>query len=363
MEKFFNFDYFNILKEIPLFCLISIIIRKEKINFHKGRILIVNPCLIGEFASSVPAIADFVQRNKDKKIDLIVSTPLKILAERIIGINKVYIAHSVFKRPSELFDYNSQIPSDYEEIILLRASVGVYNFLKKVSTHSIKTGAQMFSRYALHLLISLVLGRTPKQWRIVNFEMLGGIPRNIPFGEIFKFGPEDCENINTLLAVRSHNKKIIIHTGASWRMMRWEREKWVNLLQGIHVLGFFEFIFIGAGEDIEDYEYISSRLKFKVHSVISQINLLELMLLLNLADYFIGVDSGPANLAHLVNLRSIVIFGPGPHMYMPSNPNDVIIDKSNGRGLYQRFFFKKNGFIQRISTEEVYQAFYNLQLK
>ncbi len=363
MKKIFNSDYFNLWKEIPLFCLLGIILRKEKANIYKGRILIVNPCLIGEFAASVPAMADFVQRNRGKKIDLIVSAPLKILAERIVGINNVYVASSVFKRSSELFNYENQIPSGYEEIILLRVSAGVYNALKKVSARSIKTGAWTLARYSFHLLTSSISRRTPKQWRIVNFEMLGGAPREIPFDEIFKFRPEDYENINALPALGSPKKKVIVHTGSSWLMMRWEKEKWVKLLQKIQALGFFEFIFVGETKDIEDYEYISSHLKFKTHSVISQINLLELILLLRSADYFIGVDSGPANMAHLAHLRSIVIFGPGPHMFTPSDSNDIIIDKSNGRGLYQRFFLKKNGFIQKISAEEVYQAFYNLYLK
>jgi len=353
MKKIFNFDYFNIWKEILFFLLSSIVIRKEKKGNYKNRVLIVNPCLVGEFAVSIPAIVDFIQRNNGKKIDIIVSTPLKVLAEKIIGINNVYVAQSVFKRPSEVFDYKDQIPFGYEEIILLRASYGVYNFLKKVSAQNVKTGACIYARYAFHLLSSIILRRTPKQWKIIIFEMLGGTPREISFDEIFELAPQDYKG----------DSKIIIHTGASWPMMHWEREKWVELLRKINTLGTFEFIFIGVAKDIEDYEYISSNLPFEIYSVISKIDLFELVLLLRSANYFIGVDSGPANLAHLAKLRSIVIFGPGPHMFMSDDVNDIIIDKSNGRGLYQRFFLKKNGFIHKINAEEVYQSFNKLYRK
>ena len=331
----------------------SIVIRKEKKGDYKDRILIVNPCLVGEFTASIPAIVDFIQRNNGKKIDIVVSAPLKVLAEKIIDVNNVYVAQSVFKRSSEVLNDQRQVLLGYEKIILLRASHGVYNFLKKVSAQNVKTGACIYARYAFHLLSSIILRRTPKQWRTVNFEMLGGAPREIPFDEMFELSIEN----------RKNGKKIIIHTGSSWPMMYWEKENWIELLKKINALENFEFIFIGAGKDIDDYNYISANLKFKTHSVISQMNLLELVLLMRTVDYFIGVDSGPANMAHLANLRSIVIFGPGPHMYIPSDPNDIMIDKSNGRGLYQRFFLKKKGFIQMISVEEVFQAFIKLYRK
>lgn len=360
MNKRINFDYLNLWKELPLFYLLTFTLRRRKTGVSNGRILIVNPCLMGEFAASIPAIADCIQRNKDKKIDLMVSPPLKILAEKIAGVNNVYPVRSVYKRPTEHHAHDNNLPSEYEEIILLRVSSVTYKFLLNVSAGKVRSGAAAITGYALHLFLNLILRQTPKQWGDFNFRLLGGRPRHISFDEIFNLRSSDYERVKTLLAVISANKKIIIHTGSSWRMMHWENDRWVELLEKINKLGSFEFIFIGAKKDISDYEYISSRLKFKTYSIIDQINVLELLLLMRLADYFIGVDSGPSNLAHIADLRSLVIYGPGPHLYWPSNHRDIVLDKSNGRGFYQRFFYKKNGFIQRISVEEVYSAFIKL---
>lgn len=365
MKKIFNFDYFNIRKEIFLFLKIAFVKNfiSDKTANKSGSILIVNPCLIGDFMASVLAIRDFIEKNSDKKIDIMVSSPLNSLTQRIIGVRNVFTAKSVYERKLERVAEENQNFNAYEKIIVLRISPEAYRIIKHITAAKIEISLWHFLKYGFHMGGKLIARRTPKPFREINFEMLGGVSRDVPFNEIFKFKPEDYENINTLPAVRSPNKKVIIHTGSSWPMMRWEKEKWVKLLQKIHALGFFEFIFIGAEKDVEDYEYISSHLKFKVYSVISKLSLLELMLLLHSADYFIGVDSGPANMARLAHLRNIVILGPGPHMFMPSDSNDIIIDKSNGRGFYQRFFLKKNGFIQRIDAEEVYQAFYNLNLK
>lgn len=175
------------------------------------------------------------------------------------------------------------------------------------------------------------------------------------------FRKEDYDFLRELPVSKRGEKTIVIHTGASWKMMQWEREKWISLLEKIHAYGLYKIVFVGAGNDETDYQYIASRLSFPVHSLIGRTDLLGLTLFLQSADYFIGIDSGPGNLAHLVNLRSIIIYGPGPHMYLSSHPEDIIMDKSNGRGFRQRFFLMKHGFIHQIGADEVCTAFKTLQ--
>jgi len=101
-------------------------------------------------------------------------------------------------------------------------------------------------------------------------------------------------------------------------------------------------------------------LDFEIYSIIGEIDLRDLLVVMRKSSYFIGIDSGPANIAHLCNLRSISIMGAGPHMYLPYNKLDIVIDKSHGAGLYQRFFRKKRGFIDKITTDEVFSAFEKL---
>jgi ADP-heptose:LPS heptosyltransferase len=113
--------------------------------------------------------------------------------------------------------------------------------------------------------------------------------------------------------------------------------------------------------DTTDYESIAASLPFKMYSLIDAADWLALVLAFRLGDYFIGIDSGPRNLAHLADLPSITLLGPGPHMYTPPNPRDIILDHSNGRGLYQRFFHKKKScFIDKITPTEVVDAFKEL---
>ncbi|MBU6370524.1 MAG: hypothetical protein KGH93_01905 [Patescibacteria group bacterium] len=353
--NFFNLDYFRQIIEEPYLVrrCASKIKRTECAN---NAVLVVAPCLVGEFVAMLPALFDFSERT-DKTIDLMVTSPLKSLAERIVCVRNVFVAKSVAGRANE--STSGAVSGTYEEVFLIRASRDVLqNVAPFISASKVTTALQRMTRYALcDLLKNTVLRRRPTQWRDFVFSLFDGRPKDIFFKDIFNFTKEEYETIISRLRIGAKNKKILIHTGASWPMMRWDKEKWALLLKDIHALGELDFIFIGQEKEREDYAYIASRLDFPVFSLIGQIDTAELLLLMNAADYFIGIDSGPANMAHLAGLRSIVLYGPGPHIYMSQDPNDIMLDKSGGRGLYQRFFLKKHGFIERITVEEVYGAF------
>jgi hypothetical protein len=47
-------------------------------------------------------------------------------------------------------------------------------------------------------------------------------------------------------------------------------------------------------------------------------------------------------------------------MFMPLSKKDIVIDKSNNGGAYQRIFYKMNSFVKEIMVEEVYNSFEEL---
>ena len=163
--------------------------------------------------------------------------------------------------------------------------------------------------------------------------------------------------------MKDDTEKIIVHVGTKWSMKRWDRDRWILLLNRINKLGKFKFIFVGGDDDLKDYEYISSKLDFRAESLIKKVSLCDLLLVQKKAKYFIGIDSGPSNMAHIVGLRSLTIYGPGPHMYMSNDPEDIAFDKTKGRGLYQLFFKVNNSYINRIGVDEVHDAFLKLYNK
>ncbi|TCS61291.1 glycosyltransferase family 9 protein [Varunaivibrio sulfuroxidans] len=363
----FNSEYFKLWKEVIFLLLLNV--TKKPQSDGNGRILIVNPCLIGEFGASVPAIRDFIARHPKTPVDLVVTGAARPLAERIIGVERVYVTLSVYGRERAIAQENMTPPDGYEKIIALRMSPEAFALVKNVRAKALCTSFRFFLRYGLHLSFCLIRGKTPKQWRAVNFEMLGGVagcapPPDMHFGEMFAPTVQDYRVRGRIASFAQGEKTVIVHTGTPWVMKRFPNERWIDALRKIADSGPYRFIFIGTEGDRVDYTHIAERIDAPTLSLIGDINLAELMVVLDEGDYFIGIDSGPATLAHLVDIPSLIIFGPGPHMYLPYNPRDVFLDRSRGRGLSQMFFSsRRNSLIEKISADDVVGAFVDLVAK
>lgn len=357
LQNIVNTEYLNLYKEVPLFFLLSL--SRRRANGEEGRILIVCPSLIGEFAAALPAIRDFIERHQDHTVEIMVAPPLVPLARRIRGIGEVFSARSVYGR-DEAGGLPAPVFPAYEKIVVLRMSGDAYRTVRQIPAAQLESAGRDFVRYGCHLVKSLWMRRTPIQWSEFNFMLLGSDPRPVPFEELFDFSPAESEAIRSLPALQGNRRKIVVHTYTPWAMKRWEREKWIATLKKIHAIEETDFIFVGRRQEKIEAAEIAAALDFKTYSLAGELSLAELVLLLRHSHFFIGIDSGPANLAHLVGLKSIVILGPGPHMYLPPHDDGIAIDKTGGRGLMQMFFSTRNGFIDRTQPDEVVDAFRQL---
>ncbi len=357
MVKKVNYDYLRIFLE-PFLLFRAIFIKRDKTLKKTRKILIVNPCLVGEFAVSLPAIKNFLMKNHSK-VDIVVSPPVKPIAERLKGIRKVFVAKSIYSRCLENIPCPSNKFDEYDKVIVMRISKEAYNLIKNIKTAEIKTSFLNFIKYGWHLIKNNSTNNKIKGWREVNFNMLKLPVKKVKFNDIFKFKKSDYAKLKHLKELKTKSKIVICHTGyGGWPMYNWPTDRWVSLIEKLNKLGKFRFVFIGLKYEKHNFKKIQDKLNFKIYSLIDKVNLLELLLVLKKSDYFIGVDSGPRNLAHLVDLRSVILFGAGPHMYPPPNKRAITIIKGNG--IYQRFFYKKNSFVNKISVNEVYRAFKRL---
>ena len=82
MKEMLNWGYLKSIKE-PYLILKTLFLRRDKSLKKTNRVLIVNAALVGDFMTSLPALATFIKNNKNVKIDLMVSPPIKELAEKI----------------------------------------------------------------------------------------------------------------------------------------------------------------------------------------------------------------------------------------------------------------------------------------
>jgi len=343
-----NYRYLRISGELPLMLAAHFSLRSKR---GSRRTLIINPCLIGDFISSVHALRHYINTHSASP-DLVVSPAVKPLAERIRGIGSVFT-------DAELLA-SGKLGREYGTIIMMRANSKALSFVRRARARKVETSLMLMIKYALHLADSMARRKTPKQWREVNFEMIHASNRSLSFNNVFSFTEKDHADVRKLDALKTRDRIILVHTESEWVMNRWDNRKWRLLLARINKLDGFRIVFIGGLGAKRDYEIIRRSMDFPVYSLIGAVNLRELALVMRRSDYFIGVDSGPRNLAHLAGLRTIGLLGPGPHMFMPLSDKDIVLDKSDGRGLYERFFYRKDGLMNKISVNDVYNAFLRL---
>ena len=104
---------------------------------------------------------------------------------------------------------------------------------------------------------------------------------------------------------------IVMHIAASWKQKQWPAERWAQ------VADFFaennkKVIFIG---NFQENQYIKEAQMFmrsrKSLNLAGRLSMGETLALMERSELFVGNDSGPMHLAAVVNLKGIVIFGPG----------------------------------------------------
>jgi ADP-heptose:LPS heptosyltransferase len=129
------------------------------------------------------------------------------------------------------------------------------------------------------------------------------------------------------------SKKIVcIHLTAGWEEKRWCEENYKELIKILLDKYHCEVIFIGDSNDEKIYNRIANsiddlyvkRLKDRFFSL----NLLGSAEVIRRANFFIGGDSGPLQLASAVNTPTIAIFGPtNPLFSNPLGDNNYYIYK------------------------------------
>ncbi len=361
LRRYINPEEFKVGGEIPLLLKLRLKHLFVKTASATDRILIIDTCIIGDFIATIPALRLFI-RSTDKEVDLMVSPPLKSIAESIKGVHSVFTANSIYNRRNEIQAEQESLPREYEEVLVLRISPHACELLKHIRYSKLITYDVVLLKYFGHLLWNISRKKPVRQWREVNFEMIGREePKNITqFDEMIGGSAAEYDHVRDLLDGMGSGTRVIIHTGSGWHVKLWENEKWIRTIEQINRLGEFEFIFVGQGElEARTFHDIQRRLDFKVHSLVNTVDLKTTLLIMRLSDYFIGIDSGPRNMAHFADLRSVTLLGPAPKNFMPVNKADIVIDKFTCR-CKSLFYFHSVSAIHTISPDEVVAGFKKL---
>lgn len=150
----------------------------------------------------------------------------------------------------------------------------------------------------------------------------------------------------------------VIHIGGGWEYKRWSIEKWVNLIQ-LMLSKFTRKIIVIAGpsekdqlDQIERLVLPGPLLEFRLTS------LEDLTYFVSTSHVFVGLDSGPMNLAVCLGKKVISLFGPGDSlMWRPLSEGSGFIHKIDkypcNPCLQTTCSFPKRNCMSEIEVKEV----------
>lgn len=353
-----NREYLRMFQEMPLMVKLQLKPGLRTATDSSQGVLIVHNGLIGEFLSALPAIIGFMEELQ-VPVDLLLSPPLKPLLRHLKGIGRVISRPSVYRRETERTDIFPDTPQPcYSRIIVLQLSREAYGLIRSLACGHLQIALGGYLRYGSTVLRTLGRKKEVKQLAETLFEMLQVKPRELPsFDELFTFTPQQERAHERFPFLRGPaHERILLHTGSGWSMKHWPLERWLSLLHNLHRRHPYRFIFVGAtAQEQAVFAELSARLPFTIHSLIREVDLGELALIMRRCHRFLGVDSGPRHLAHLVRLPSICLLGPGPKIFSPQDRNAVYIDRSNCR--CTNLFCTRNGLCMKsIDVIEVLEA-------
>jgi ADP-heptose:LPS heptosyltransferase len=154
---------------------------------------------------------------------------------------------------------------------------------------------------------------------------------------------------------------IVIHIGGGWKYKRWLEARWVELIRSLSAR-YDEHITVvgGPGEKVL-VEEIKSLLPSEIRVTFKITTFEELIRLIDQCRLFIGLDSGPMNIANALGKKAVALFGPGDSsVWYPYHQDSLFLHKKeqfpcNPCAQKQCFYPQKN-CMASIEVEEVLQA-------
>jgi heptosyltransferase-3 len=334
-------------------------------------ILLVEPFQMGDALSLTPMIAPLLVRFPDARIFVLTkqgSGAILKLDKRLAGVfsadfpwadhgvknfswQRVFsVARSVWKLRSQKFYLGIDTRGDIRSQILLvlagcRLRAGYTNYLQSninqfglLLSHTVRKSS-FVHRFEWNLHALTVLRIPPESLLPVQF------PTFFPEVETF-----EC-----------HKPYLLIHVGGGWEYRRWSEEKWIALIKElIHTVDYDIKVVGGSGEQ-EIVTRMEARVEKSVRVSFCITSLTQLVQHVQASLFFIGLDSGPMNLAACLNKPVVALFGPGDvNVWRPLPAGSRVVRKTDrfpcSPCLQIHCFFPEHNCMAEIEVSDVMKA-------
>ncbi|MBS1486332.1 MAG: glycosyltransferase family 9 protein [Bacteroidetes bacterium] len=317
----------------------AMLFKKSKSNVK--RILLMEPFQMGDIMSLTPLIDPLMRKYPESKIDVFTKTGGGSVLEYDSRINKVFTTdipwsdhgtkkitwkrlYSTFKFAFKLRKYNYDIGIDTrgdvrsQALLLLagcRTRVGYLNYLHSnmnvmgmLLTHK-KEKSIYKHRYLWNVDILTAIGFSEDELFPIKFP--GFIPDKL------------------LPAAGKLSNSTVIHIGGGWKYRLWSEQKWAELINYLQNKNNDPIFVIGGSGESEALKRIEVQTAKTGQVKFMTTSLSEMVSLIGSCSLFVGLDSGPMNIASCLNIKTIALFGPGDvAMWQPINEHGRFIQKA-----------------------------------
>ncbi|MEI8349187.1 MAG: glycosyltransferase family 9 protein [Candidatus Omnitrophota bacterium] len=279
---------------------------KKNTPLSPKKILVVRVDHIGDFVCTLPVFENLKLNFPQSKISVLINSSSVSLAklsphiDEIISVNPFWMQRGnkrlsfreIFKVIRELreqnFDLGFDMRGDFFSIALM--------FLGRVRYrvgYAVTGGGFLLGKNVLYTKNINTVER--------NFNLLRNIGVPIKKSSIeLKFSDEDKNIVMCMLQDLSlkEQKSVILHPFAGTKAKQWSVSKFQELIDQLRKANFNIFV-IGTKTDTEHYDGVCD--------VRGRFALSQLAFFIKHVGFFIGLDSGPANIAAVLDVPTIVI--------------------------------------------------------
>ena len=151
---------------------------------------------------------------------------------------------------------------------------------------------------------------------------------------------------------------VVVHMGGGWEYKRWDVKRWVHVVRTL--AEDMNIVLIGAKGEADLLRHVSHALGDTAHET-RITSMVELVELLRGADLFLGLDSGPMNVAVALGTPTVALFGPGnSELWYPFGVHDRLLHAVDDLPCHPCFQtvckFPHHSCMSRISAHEVVEA-------
>lgn len=325
-------------------------------------ILIVRLDHIGDFVCTTPIFKNIKKKFPDAKITALINSASKEMAYKDQNIDKVitfspfYLARSekafpfrglmrVIKDVRSIgFDLGIEPRGDLLSILIMWLGRVKYRI-----GYGITGGGFLLNKEGRYDRNTYVINRNLALLKYINISIEDRLP-------LVYFNEKDIEVVEGLLrslcGLAMTQKRVVIHPFAGAKAKEWSKENFQNLINRIKNDGRV-ILLIGSINDEGRYE--------NVIDLRGKLSLPQLACLIKRTGSFIGLDSGPANIAAALNVPAVVICSGTniPQLWIPDNSNIRFVYKDTackpcGLKVCRK---EKHECMELIDVDDVYEKF------